>query len=245
MSHEIEDLQAKTDKLVEEAAKTGLQVNTEVMKITKQQQQQQQHPAPITINERDLKEVTSFTYLGSIVSTTGGTDEDVKSRIGKARNTFINLKPIWKYSSLSINNKIRIFNTNVKSVLLYGSETWRVTKSIFNRLQTFINNRLRSILKIRWPERITNKKLWGQTKQEPIAQQICRRKWRWIGHSLGRPLGDITRQALEWNPKGKRRVGRPRVTWGRSCGEELKQHGLTWMQVKKYNRSQKQVEACS
>ncbi|CAH8843401.1 unnamed protein product [Trichobilharzia szidati] len=91
MSHKIEDLQAKTDKLVEEAAKTGLQVNidkTEVMKITnqQQQQQQQQHPAPITINGRDLKEVTSFTYLGSIVSTTGGgTDEDVKSRIGKAR----------------------------------------------------------------------------------------------------------------------------------------------------------------
>ncbi|CAH8834294.1 unnamed protein product [Trichobilharzia szidati] len=102
MSHKIEDLQAKTDKLVEEAAKTGLQVNidkTEVMKITNQQQQQ--HPVPITINGRDLKEVTSFTYLGSIVSTTGGTDEDVKSRIGKARNTFINLKPIWKSSSLN------------------------------------------------------------------------------------------------------------------------------------------------
>ncbi|CAH8856362.1 unnamed protein product [Trichobilharzia szidati] len=196
MSHKIEDLQAKTDKLVEEAAKTGLQVNidkAEVMKITNQQQQQ--HPVPITINGRDLKEVTSFTYLGSIVSTTGGTDEDVKSRIGKARNTFINLKPIWKSSSLSINNKIRIFNTNVKSILLYGSETWRVTKNIFNRLQTFINNCLRSILKIRWPERITNKKLWEQTKQEPIAQQICRRKWRWIGHSLRRPLSDIARQA--------------------------------------------------
>ncbi|CAH8868307.1 unnamed protein product [Trichobilharzia szidati] len=89
-----------------------------------QQQQQQQHPVPITINAMDLKEVTSFTFLGSIVSTTGGTDEDVKSRIGKARNTFINLKPIWKSSSLTINNKIRIFNINdVKSVLPYGSET--------------------------------------------------------------------------------------------------------------------------
>ncbi|CAH8866485.1 unnamed protein product [Trichobilharzia szidati] len=117
------------------------------MKITNQQQQQ--HPVPITINGRDLKEVTSFTYLGSIVSTTGGTDEDVKSRIGKVRNTFINLKPIWKSSSLTINNKIRIFNTNVKSILLYGSETWRVTKNIFNRLQTYINNCLRSVLKIR------------------------------------------------------------------------------------------------
>ena len=88
-----------------------------------------------------MKEVTSFTYLGSIVSTTGGeTDEDVKVRIGKARQAFINLNSIWKSFAISIRNKTRIFNTNVKSVLLYGSETGLVTKRISNRLQTFLNS---------------------------------------------------------------------------------------------------------
>ncbi|CAH8553174.1 unnamed protein product [Heterobilharzia americana] len=112
------------------------------MKIPHQHHQQQQQ-TPITVNGRNLKEVTSFTYLGSTVSTTGGTDEDVKVRIGKARQAFISLKPVWRSSALSMRNKIRIFNTNVKSVLLYGSETWRVTKGISNKLQTFINNCLR------------------------------------------------------------------------------------------------------
>ncbi|CAH8452879.1 unnamed protein product [Heterobilharzia americana] len=45
MSHKLEDLQTKTNKLAGEAAKTGLQVNiekTEVMKIPNQQLQQQQ-----------------------------------------------------------------------------------------------------------------------------------------------------------------------------------------------------------
>ncbi|CAH8288256.1 unnamed protein product [Heterobilharzia americana] len=87
MSHKLEDLQAETYKLMEETAKMGLQVNiekTEVMKIPHQQlqqQQQQQQQTPITINGRNLKEVTSFTYLGNTVSTTGGTgtDEDVKA----------------------------------------------------------------------------------------------------------------------------------------------------------------------
>ena len=199
------------------------------MKITNQQQQ----PAPMTTNGINLKEVTSFTYLGSVVSTTGGTDEDVKVRIGKARQAFINLNSIWKSSAISTRNKIRIFNTNVKSVLLYGSETWRVTKRISNKLQTFINSCLRSILKIKWPERISNKKLWERTNQEPISQIICRRKWRWIGHSLRRPLNDITREALEWNPSGKRKVGRPRVTWRRSCEEEMKACGQKWCQLKK------------
>ncbi|CAH8842515.1 unnamed protein product [Trichobilharzia szidati] len=140
------------------------------MKITNQQQQQQQHPAPITINGRDLKEVNSFTYLGSIVSTTGGTDEDVKSRIGKARNTFINLKPIWKSSSLNSASTTKFgfsIQTSSQSVLLYGSETWRVTKNISNSLlQTFINNCLRSMLKIRWPERTKPTRNYGNKQNK-------------------------------------------------------------------------------
>ncbi|CAH8636246.1 unnamed protein product [Heterobilharzia americana] len=72
------------------------------MKIPHQQLQQQQQ-TPVTINGRSLKEVTSFTYLGSTVSTTGGTDEDVKVRIGKtARQAFISLKPVWRSSALSL-----------------------------------------------------------------------------------------------------------------------------------------------
>jgi len=44
------------------------------------------------------------------------------------------LKNIWSSKVLSLHTKIRLFNFNVKSVLLYGAET--TTK----KLQTFINN---------------------------------------------------------------------------------------------------------
>ena len=37
---------------------------------------------------------------------------------------------------LSRRTKIRLFDTNVKSVLLYGSETWKVTETITRPLQT-------------------------------------------------------------------------------------------------------------
>jgi len=41
--------------------------------------------------------------------------------------------------------KIRIFNACVKSVLLYGCETWLVTKGIQRKIQTFVNRCLRHI----------------------------------------------------------------------------------------------------
>ena len=33
------------------------------------------------------------------------------------------------YNSISTRTKLRIFRSNVKSVLLYGSETWKVAKT--------------------------------------------------------------------------------------------------------------------
>ncbi|XP_076441072.1 uncharacterized protein LOC143280323 [Babylonia areolata] len=62
------------------------------------------------------------------------------------------VRPVWRNENLCLHTKLRLFNTNVKSVLLYGSETWRRTKSLESKLQVFINICLRQILRIRWPE---------------------------------------------------------------------------------------------
>ena len=82
---------------------------------------------PISLEGEALEEVDNFTYLGSIMDKQGGTDADVKVRIGKARAAFNQLKNIWKSGSYSVHTKIRLFNSNVKPDLLYGSETWRTT----------------------------------------------------------------------------------------------------------------------
>nr|KAG5693746.1 hypothetical protein BaRGS_002129 [Batillaria attramentaria] len=77
---------------------------------------------------------------------------------------------------VSIRTKLRIFNSNVKSVLLYGCETWRTTKTMQQKIQTFLNTCLRRIFNIRWPEKIRNEELWERAGQEPVAKQILRRK---------------------------------------------------------------------
>nr|KAG5689969.1 hypothetical protein BaRGS_033650 [Batillaria attramentaria] len=46
--------------------------------------------------------------------------------------------------------------------------------------------------------------LWERAGQEPVAKQILRRKWGWIGHTLRKPAASTTRQALTWNPTGEK-----------------------------------------
>ena len=119
----------------------------------------------------------------------------------------------------------------MKSVLLYGSETWRVTKTNTNKLQTFINKCFRNVLQIRWPEMIPNEELWERTGQEQIITEIKRRNWGWIGYTLRKPATNTTRQALSWNAQGKRKVGRQRQTWRRSVEEVLKAIGIRWSEL--------------
>ncbi len=149
------------------------------------------------------------------------------SRIQKARVAVIGLRNIWKANRIiiKINTKLRIFNSNVKAGLLYGSETWRRTQITLTRIQTFIYKCLPRTLHLKWSNEVCNITLWKWTKQLPIENEIKKRKWRWIGHALRKPPETITRQAITWNPPGKRRRGRPRNTW-QSDTERERSDGL-------------------
>ena len=96
----------------------------------------------------------------------------------------------------------------------------------------FVNRCLRRILGIRWPEVIRNTELWSRTGQKPIDEEIRRRKWNWVGHTLRKRQGAIERAALDWNPQGARRRGRPKITWRRSVATEVENTGWTWNEVK-------------
>ena len=50
----------------------------------------------LTTNGRDVGQMKSFTYPGSIVTADGGALEDVHSHIKKANGPFISLHPVQK-----------------------------------------------------------------------------------------------------------------------------------------------------
>ena len=56
---------------------------------------------PVKVRDTILEEVTSFVYLGSVVSIDGGSDEDIKVRINKARVAFNMLRKVWSSGTSS------------------------------------------------------------------------------------------------------------------------------------------------
>jgi len=78
-------MQEKTTRLKAVSSELGLNINTEKIKIMRMNNKSIER---ITISNHDIEEVTSFPYLGSVINITVGTDEEVLSRIGKARSVF-------------------------------------------------------------------------------------------------------------------------------------------------------------
>ena len=169
LAHSHSDIQIKTEKLVRNAAKVGLPVNKDK---TKTMRNNCQTADPVKLGEQDIEDVTEFTYLGAKVTKDGNTEAEIKTRINKARGAFAALKNIWKTKIISKKTKIRVFKSNVLSVLLYAAESWKVTKGICHMLEVFQNKCLRKILHIFWPNKITNAELHDRTGMLPISLEV-------------------------------------------------------------------------
>jgi hypothetical protein len=57
--------------------------------------------------------------------------------------------------------------------------------------------------------------LWKQTNEIKITEQITRCKWNWISPILRKEYAAV-KEAMEWNPQGQRKRGRPKRRWQRT-----------------------------
>ena len=86
------------------------------------------------------------------------------------------------------------FESNVIAVLLYGCESWRMTKGDEAKLDTFQHKCLRRLLKIYWPMRVSNEEVRRRANTEIISE--LKRRWTWIGHVLRMDNSCLPRVAL-------------------------------------------------
>ena len=80
----------------------------------------------IKVNGQKLETVTSFKYLGSVI-TDEGSKPEILSRIAQTTAALTRLKPVWNDRSMSLSSKIRLMRSLVTSIFLYSCESWTLT----------------------------------------------------------------------------------------------------------------------
>ena len=81
-------------------------------------------PTCITIDRNEIEIVSEFCYLGDVIGQTGDCIDAVTFRIGSSGKACHKLLPILTNKDISLVSLGKALKTCVRSVLLYGSETW-------------------------------------------------------------------------------------------------------------------------
>jgi hypothetical protein len=89
----------------------------------------------ISINQTRIERVHQ--YLGTINNEQWDNAEELKHRIGIARNLFNSMSASFKSHDLPLIVKIQLLKCYVFSTLFYGAETCTLTKAISNKQDAF------------------------------------------------------------------------------------------------------------
>ena len=117
----------------------------------------------IKVNNRELKEVDHFKYLGSVLTRDGYCTREIKIRIAIAKESFIRKMPLLT-SKLNIELKKKLVRCYVWSIALYESEIWVPRKLERMYLESFEMWCWKIIQKIKWSEKLLMKRTLLNTR---------------------------------------------------------------------------------
>ena len=110
-------------------------------------------------------------------------DTEISSRIAKATAAFGRLtKRLWTNRNIRLDTKIAVYKAAVITSLLYGCETWTLTKVHIKRLERFHQTSLRKIARIKWFHKVTNYEVLSRCNIRSLQSMIDSACLRWTGH---------------------------------------------------------------
>ena len=156
--------------------------------------------------------VEEFVYLGSLVHSSTQSSPDISRRNAITRAAMQNLdKQIWR-SRITIPTKLKLYNTCILPIFLYGTECWAVTKKDVLKMDPLD---LRKLLGIKWYHHVRNNELRRTTGQPRLSAIVQAQRLSLFGHIARMPDETNARSIITASPSEdwRKPPGRPRTTW--------------------------------
>ena len=130
----------------------------------------------ISVEGKPIQQVDRMVYLGYMATEGGKCDKEIKRRIGIARTAFESMAKILTSRNISIELRSRIAKCYIWSTLLYGAETWTLTKVTSNKLEAIEMCLYRKMLGISWKEHKTNGEVFTQDENQKFIIKYYQKK---------------------------------------------------------------------
>jgi len=131
--------------------------------------------------------------------------------------------------------KRKVYESLILSILLYGSESWCLTKELFRLLRSFHNRCVHTMCRVNMLDviqhRIHTEDLLSRLDLNPLDTYVTTRQLRWAGHVTRMGMDRLPRKLLSSWVNNKRPIGAPELTYGRSLFKTLliRKAGMNWL----------------
>ena len=200
ISQSLQHAQDLFQSLEQASNGVGLYLNETKTECMNRCQSNNHHPVR-TLNGTALKQVDDYKYLGSYISSS---EKDFITRKGMAWSACNDMHKLWS-SHLSNNLKIKIFKATVEPILLYGSETWTLSRKLEKRLDGTYTRLLMRAQNLSWKRHPTISEIYNQLPR--VSCLVKSRRVQFAGHCY-RADGEVISSLLLWRPDYGQKRGR-------------------------------------
>ena len=127
----------------------------------------------------------------------------------------------------SLRMKGMVYQSCVRSAMLYGSETWCLRESEMAILRRTERAMVRSLCGVKLVDRKNTEELMEMLGLKKTLDRMAKANGvRWYGHVIRREDDNTLKKAMMMEVYGQRKRGRPKMTWKRQVEESVKKAGL-------------------
>ena len=168
----------------------------------------------VKIGEEIIEQVDAMKYLGVMISSDGSMDKAVEARIGNTTRVIGGMNEmVLRKKELSRSTKLKVMNATVMPTLLYGCETWSLSKRQQSKVQATQMNVLKRIEGVSRLVRVRNVDIREKLRQEGGLDMVKSRQEKWKIRMEEMSLERTTKKIFVAKMEGKRPRGRPRLKW--------------------------------
>ena len=154
------------------------------------------------------------------ISPNGGCEVSTIAKIRSAWGKFRELLPLLTYQAIPLKSRGKVYNSCIRSVMLYGSECWALTTADVLRLQRNERAMVRWICKVKIRDKISSDSLLNKLCLKNPDITLWIKCLRWFGHVCR--SNSWIKKYTQHEVAGKRERSRPRKTWQQCVNCDLK-----------------------
>ena len=153
--------------------------------------------APLAIEDEEVGLVDHFCYLGDMLSCEGGAERAVTVRTAAAWKKWREISSLLTNRHVPLKSRGAAYSACIRSVLLYGSETWAMTKKTQDRIQACDRRMLRYMAGVTLEDRVASEEVARRCGVKPVLTVVREGRLRWFGHVKRREKEGLLGEVME------------------------------------------------